>query len=316
MSAPTRALARVTSPTALPVVARRRRQGRWAAVFLAPFFLLFATTIVLPLGMAGYLSLFQDRRSGGAFGLGGVTQVFVGLHNYATALGDPAFRHGFAVLAEYCVVYIPVMLVASVVFALLLDSGLAWARKVFQVTLFLPHAVPGVISALLWVYLYTPGLSPVVRALSGAGVHVDPLGTGVLPAIVNVSVWEWTGYNVVIFVAALAAVPHDVLEAAQLDGAGRVRAAWHVKLPAIRSAIAVVVLFTVIGALQLFSEPSVLAQASTAVDSNFTPNMYAYSAAFTHGDYGLAGAAAVLLAVAAGVLSFAVTRATSRRSAG
>nr|WP_042426297.1 sugar ABC transporter permease [Streptacidiphilus anmyonensis] len=278
---------------------------------LAPFLTLFTAATLVPIGYAVYLSLFTEHRSG--LGFGPVQTVFTGLGNYTRALGDPVFRGGFTTIAEYCLLYIPVMVGLSLTVALLLDSALARAKRFFQLALFLPHAVPGIIAALIWAYLYTPGISPVVGALGSAGVHVDLLGHP-LPAVVNMAVWEWTGYNMVIFFAGLQALPREVLEAALVDGAGPLRTALSIKLPLIKASITMVCLFTLIGSLQLFTEPMILQGASSQVTTNWTPNMFAYSAAFGRNDYGLAAASSVMLALAAAALSFIVTRVTRTRS--
>ncbi|MBO1418253.1 carbohydrate ABC transporter permease [Streptomyces sp. FH025] len=288
----------------------RRRYGA-PALLLAPFLLLFTLCTLVPVGYAVRLSLFTERRSG--LGFGGAETVFTGLGNYTRALGDPAYRAGFATTAEYCLLYIPLMTGLALLLALLLDSALARARRFFQLALFLPHAVPGIIAALIWTYLYTPGISPVIDLLNSAGAHPDPLGAP-LPAVVNIALWEWTGYNTVIFYAALQAVPREVLEAAVVDGAGPLRTALSIKVPLIRASVALVGLFTLIGSLQLFTEPMILHGTSPDVVSSWTPGMYAYTAAFDRGDYGLAAAASVLLALTAAALSYAVTRTTRPRT--
>ncbi|MFJ9695634.1 carbohydrate ABC transporter permease [Kitasatospora sp. NPDC101183] len=290
----------------------RRRQGGAAAVLLAPFLILFTLCSLIPIGYAVHLSLYTEHHSG--LGFGGSETVFTGLGNYTRALGDPAFRSSFLTSAGYCLLYIPLMTGLALALALLLDSGLARARRFFQLALFLPHAVPGVIAALVWTYLYTPGISPVIDLLNSAGAHPDPLGSP-LPAVVNIAVWEWTGYNMVIFYAALQAVPREVLEAAVVDGAGALRTAFSVKIPLIRASVVMVSLFTLIGSLQLFTEPMLLHDASPGVVSTWTPGMYAYSAAFGRNDYGLAASSSVLLALAAAVLSYLVTRLARRKEA-
>lgn len=289
-------------------------KARAVTVLLTPFFALFTVVMVVPVGYAVWLSLFTEQQSG--LGFGGTHTVFSGLGNYAAALGDHAFRDGFLVLLGYCALYLPLLLAGALTLALLLDSALARARRFFQLALFLPHAVPGVIAALIWVYLYTPQLSPVVAAMESGGLGFDFLSpSGALPSVVNIALWEWLGYNMVIFYAALQAVDRSVIEAATVDGAGAWRIATGVKIPLIRSSLVMVALFTVIGSLQLFTEPLILNQgAGSAVTSSWTPNMYAYTAAFARNDYGLAAASSVLLALAAALLSFAVTRLSDRPS--
>ncbi|GAA4970323.1 multiple sugar transport system permease protein [Nonomuraea thailandensis] len=284
----------------------RRRQAT-ATLFVAPFLLLFLAITITPLAYAAWLSLFTEKASG--LGFGGAQTVFAGLDNYVRALSDAAFRNGFAVIAAYCLLYIPLMIGGALVLALLLDSALARMKRFFQVALFLPHAVPGLIAAIIWVYLYTPGLSPIVDLLQWDFLSADHA----LLSVVNIATWQWIGYNMIIFYAALQAVPREVLEAATVDGAGGIRTAWSIKVPLIRAAVVMAALFTVIGAIQLFTEPKIMNRAASTVGSSWTPNMYAFTAAFDRHDYGLAAAASLLIALLGAVLSFVVTRATSGR---
>lgn len=306
-----------TRPHATRAAAPRRR-GRprahsgAAGLFLAPFMVLFTACTLIPIGYAVYLSLFSERHSG--LGFGAAETVFTGFGNYSRALADPAFVSGFANVAMYCALYIPVMIGSSLVLALLLDSALAKARRFFQLALFLPHAVPGIIAALIWVYLYAPGISPVLDGLDAFGLRIDILGHPV-PAVVNMAAWQWIGYNVVIFYAALQAIPREVLEAAAVDGAGPMRTALNIKVPLIRGSVLTVVMFTVIGGLQLFTEPMILHGTAPSVDSSWTPNMYVYTAAFERNDSGLAAAGSVLLALVAAGLSYLITRVARKREA-
>ncbi|MGI5347708.1 carbohydrate ABC transporter permease [Streptomyces sp. CA-250714] len=273
---------------------------------MAPFFVLFAAVTVLPVGYAAWMSLYREESSG--LGFGGTTRVFAGLGNYTRALGDPAFQTSLTHMLAYCLLYIPVMIGGALLLALLLDSAMARARRFFQIALFLPHAVPALIAALVWLYLYTPGLSPVTGALSALGGHWDFLAADhALYSVVNISAWQWMGYNVIIFYAGLQAVPRETLEAATVDGAGAVRTAWSVKVPMIRPTVIVTLLFTCVGAVQLFDAPKVVQSRSGGMGSDWSPTMYILSTAFDAHDYGLAAAASLLLALLAGGLSFVVT---------
>jgi multiple sugar transport system permease protein len=213
----------------------------------------------------------------------------------------------------YCLIYRPLLVIGALVLALLLDSGAARLRSWIQLGLFLPHAVPGIIAALIWLYLYIPGISPVVALLAKADITVDFLGVhAVLPAIVNIALWSNLGYNMVIFYSALQAVPREVVEAAVVDGAGPVRTALRIKTPLVRSSVVMVALFTLIWALQLFTEPMLLSQSTAMINSRFSPSMYIYEAAFTRNNYGLAAAASVILLACTIALSYGVTRWTNR----
>ncbi|NGO71515.1 carbohydrate ABC transporter permease [Streptomyces boncukensis] len=290
--------------------ARQRELGACGAL-MTPFFLLLLTVFLIPVGGAVYLSFFSQDQPG--LGFGPERTVFAGFRSYEAVLSDPTFLSSLATTGLYCLIYIPLIAVLALAIALLLDSGAAKLRRTAQLSLFLPHAVPGIIAAIIWLYLYTPGLSPVVDLLNKGDIDINFLGVNtVLPSIVNIAVWSNLGYNVVIFYAALQAVPREVLEASVVDGAGPVRTALQVKVPLVRPSAVMVVMFTLIWSLQLFTEPMLLSQSTRVVDSRFTPNMYIYDAAFTRANYGLAAAASVILLVIIIALSYAVSRWSNR----
>ena len=285
--------------------------GRTASLFLVPFFTVFAVAIIAPVVYSIVLSFYTQQKSG--LGFGEAKTVFVGLENYAQVFASESFVGGILRLGLYCLIYIPLMVGGAIVFALLLDATVAKARKLFQLLVFLPHAVPGVIAALIWAYLYTPGISPLVQALESGGIQINFLDANmVLPAIVNIGVWEWTGYNVIIIFTALQAVPREILEAARVDGAGDIRIALGIKMPMILPALSVIMLFTIIGTLQLFTEPTILAKATPSITSSWVPNMWAYDAAFIRHDLNQAAAASIIIAGLAALLSLLVTRLSSR----
>ncbi|MET9499145.1 sugar ABC transporter permease [Streptomyces sp. NPDC006552] len=291
--------------------AAARRRGGAAGVLMAPFFALLTLVFLIPVGTAVWLSFFSDDQPG--LGFGPEHRVFVGLRSYTSVLTDPSFLSGLGTVALYCVIYIPLMTVGSLALALLLDSGVVRLRSWAQLGLFLPHAVPGIIGALIWLYLYTPGISPIIEVLGKADLTVDFLGLHTtLPSIVNIALWSNLGYNMVVFYAALQAVPREVLEAAVVDGAGPVRTALQVKAPLVRSSIVMVAMFTLIWALQLFTEPALLHQASQMIGARFSPSMYIYDAAFSRNNYSLAAAASVILLIITIAVSYGVTRWTNR----
>ncbi|WP_045314675.1 carbohydrate ABC transporter permease [Lentzea aerocolonigenes] len=284
------------------------------AVLMAPFFVLLVTVFLIPTGTAIWLSFFAQDQPG--LGFGPESTVFVGLRSYAAVLSDPTFRGGLLTVVLYCLIYIPIMVVAALALALLLDSGVAKLRGWAQMGLYLPHAVPGIIAALIWLYLYTPGLSPIIDLFAKGDIHLNFLGIHtVLPSIVNIALWSNLGYNMVIFYAALQAVPREVLEASVVDGAGPVKQAVRIKAPLVKGAIVTVGIFTLIWALQLFTEPVLLSQSTPMISARFSPSMYIYDAAFTRNNYGLAAAASVILLAFTIALSYGVTRWTNRKAA-
>ena len=286
-------------------------------MFLAPFGLLFTLFFLLPIGYAIYESLLKVHVSGLGLGPSSTTTVFAGFANYGQVFSDPSFWQGVGRVLLFGVVQIPVMLVFAVVLALLLDSVTVRFRRFFRLAFFLPYGIPGVIAAILWSFLYLPGLSPVVAALRSTGFGtVNFLGTNsTLWSIANIVTWEYTGYNMLIIYAALQAIPADLYEAGRLDGASELKLATRIKLPMVVNALVLTAIFSIIGTLQLFSEPQVLRSITSNISSSYTPNLLAYTQAFTSNNPNYAAAIAVVLAVGTFILSFGFLRLVQRRGA-
>ena len=267
-------------------------------LFIAPFVVLFLLFMVAPLLLAGYQSLHAVERSG--LGLSPSEEVFAGFRNYAIALGRPEFIASLVRVLVYGAVQVPVMLGLALLLALLFDSAVVRLKGFFQLAVFLPFVIPTVIAALLWAFLYQPGVSPIVQGLATLGLDVDFLAPDVvLWSIANVSIWAVTGVNMLIMYAALQAVPRELYEAARIDGAGEVRTAFQIKVPMIAPALLITLLFSIIGTLQLFNEPAVVRTVTANVSADYTPNMGVFQATAVAGNPNLGSAMAVILAVVA-----------------
>ena len=295
-----------------PGVRRRRKLAPY--LFFLPFGLLFLLFFILPILYAIYESLFRSQRSG--LGLGPPTIAFNGWNNYLQVIHDPDFYTGVGRVLLYGIVQVPIMLGLALLLALLLDSTVVRFKSFFRLAFFVPYAIPGIIAALLWGYLYDPGLSPIVKGVSALGLGTpDFLGPNtVLWAIANIATWAWTGYNMLILFAALQAIPTEIYESAVLDGASGWRIAWYIKIPLITPALILTCIFSIIGTLQLFNEPQVLTTISNNISTTYTPNLYAYYTAFSNNNYYYAAAIAVVLALVTCVLSFGFLRVTQRQA--
>lgn len=282
----------------------------WA--LLVPFLVLFAVAYVVPIGYTIVQSFFAEKAAGG-LGLGTRQTIFIGGDNYVRVLTSGEFWLGMGRVVLFGMVQVPTMVVFALVLALILDAARRrWARGL-QLAYFLPYAVPGVIAALLWAYLYVPQLSPIVQGLQQIGIPVDFLAPGtVLWSMANITTWCWTGYNMIILLAAMQAIPTDQFEAARLDGAGEFRIAWAIKVPSLRSAIALTVLMSIIGTIQLFNEPTILKTISSNIDSRYVPMMMAYDTAFTGGNTGYSSAIAITMSVVAGLFVYVYYRFSNR----
>ncbi|GAA3437181.1 carbohydrate ABC transporter permease [Kutzneria kofuensis] len=296
--------------------ARTRRVGKvrgapW--ILLAPFLALFVLTVLGPVILAVVQSFTKINRAG-LFGEQGVSGGFAGLANYAQALGDSNFLGAIGRVLLFGIVQVPVMTVFATVLALLLESASARWPAFFRAAYFLPYGIPGVIATILWSFLYVPGLSPIVDVGKLVGLDIDFLGPNtVLWSIANIVTWTYTGYNMLIMIAQLKSIPSEIYEAARVDGASPLRIAAAIQLPLIRPALILSIVFSIIGTLQLFAEPLVLRTVSPAIVTEYTPNLSAYTNAFAYNDYGIASAEAVIIAVAAFVLSFGFLAWTNRR---
>jgi multiple sugar transport system permease protein len=277
-------------------------------LFAAPFLVVFVAMLVVPLVYAGYLSLFREQLIGGT--------SFAGLDNYTRAFGDERLWQGVARVGMFFLIQVPIMLVLALAFALALDSGVLWLSRLFRLGFFVPYAVPGVVATLMWGYLYGPEFGPIAQLFEKLSLEPpNLLGSDLmLGSIANVVFWEFTGYNMILLYAALRAVPTELYEAAAVDGAGPWRTAWSVKIPALRPALLLALIFSVIGSFQLFNEPQLLQRlAPNVIDSAYTPNIYAYSLAFTSQDLNYAAAVSFLLGLVIVAVSYTVQLVANRR---
>jgi multiple sugar transport system permease protein len=288
-----------------------QRRTRSALRFLAPFGLLFAATMLAPIGYALYQSFFKLQRSG--LGLTPPTNAFAGLGNYSTALRDGPFMSSIVRVALLGIVQVPVMLGLALMLALLLDSRTAVLKRTFRLIYFLPYALPGAIAAIMWSFLYVPSISPFTSALRHIGLEVNFLsGDLVLASIGNMVTWASTGVMMLIIYSALQAIPGELTEAAAMDGCSGWRLAWHVKIPLVRPALILTMVFSIIGTAQLYNEPAILQQVAPTVTPAFVPIMATQQSADVN-NYNYAATQSIILALLTFVLSFGFLKFTQRK---
>lgn len=278
-----------------------RRVSRAGAGFVMPFLVAFALVFVAPLLYSLYLSLFRTQLVGG-------TQ-FVGFDNYVAAFGDPKFWDGALRVLLFLAVQVPIMLTLAMVAALAIDSGRLHGLRLFRVALFLPYAVPGVVAAMMWGFMYSDrvGLAGSLNDLVGFDLLVPYTSKWLLVSIGNIVTWEFVGYNMLILYAALKTVPPETYEAAAIDGANQFRIVRHIKLPAVRGALVVATVFSIIGSFQLFNEPQILSQiAPNLITTSYTPNLYAYTLSFQGNQVSYAATVAIVMGVITALIAYVV----------
>jgi multiple sugar transport system permease protein len=278
---------------------RKIRSSKLPVLLVAPALVLLALFTLAPAIYALVLSLQKVQVSGGLLGTT-THEVFAGISNYTATFTDPEFWASLGRMLIIAVIGVPATVIMATLFALCLDANKARLTTFSRLAIFLPYAVPGVIASLLWGFLYLPATSPI------GGQDINYFGNrAIFFTVANVAVWGVVGFNTVVIYTALRAVPTDIYQAAQIDGAGELKIALRIKLPLIAPAVAMISLFSVIGALQLFNEPTALRPLANAISSTWVPLMRVYTDAFvTNNIYGGAASAFTLLVmtVAATVL--------------
>lgn len=278
-------------------------------MFVLPFILVFAFVFVVPLLYSLWISLFEHKLIGGL--------SFAGASNFIAVFRDPLLWRGIARVALFTAIQVPLMLIISASLALALDSGRLYGTRFFRISIFIPYAVPGVVSTLMWGFLLGTryGLFKNVNELFGT--DVDPFSpSSVIVAIGVMISWGSIGYNMLIFYSSLKAIPTELYEAAAIDGASYWQVDRNIKIPEISGSLSIALIFAIIGSTQLFNEPQILSKmmGGTGITTNWTPNLYIYDLAFSDSSQGYAAAAAIVMALIVIVATFAIQIRSMRRS--
>ncbi|MFF1462319.1 carbohydrate ABC transporter permease [Streptomyces sp. NPDC058330] len=293
-----------------PAGGSRSRRGRIGWLFVGPFMAVFALVFLAPIAYSLYLSFFRDQLVGGT--------SFVGLDNFQRAFEDDQFWAAVGRVVLFLAVQVPVMLGLALLVALALDSGRLYGKSFFRISVFLPYAVPAVVATLMWGFIYGTRFGLVGNINDALGVSLpDPLSPSlVLASIGNIVTWEFIGYNMLIFYSALRVVPKSLYEAAEIDGAGQWRIITAVKIPAIRGALVIATIFSVIGSFQLFNEPSILQSlAPNAITTYFTPNLYTFTLSFSGRQQNYAATVSLVMGVVTMIIAYAVQLRGMRKEA-
>ena len=272
------------------------RGERTAWLFTAPVLAIILLVFVLPTVVALGLSVTDYS----IYALADWSNLsFVGLGNFADLLATPLFWRALGNTALFALIGVPMAIGASLAAALLLhDATVRW-KPVWRVLLFAPYVTSVVATAVVWRFVLNTRFGLLNYALGSVGIApVDWLGDprASIPAILLFVTWKIFGYNMIVFTAALSAVPQDLMEAARLDGAGRLARFRHVTLPAIGPTLLLAAVMSVAGFLQLFAEPYVMTMGGPA-QSTVTVLYFMFDEGFRWWNLGQASAVAFVLFV-------------------
>lgn len=230
--------------------------------------------------------------------------AFVGVDNFVKIFGDFRFLPAVQHVAVYLVVWLVSLIVFVVLLALVVHAiRVRWISTTVRFIYYIPGALAGASSVMLWLFVLDPSVSPVsflLRAL-GNDTFVETVSVDQLPVVLAIiAFWTGAGGWIVIMYGALNNISTDVMEAARIDGAGPLKTAWYIQIPLLRKWISYMAILSLAAGTQLFVEPRVLSQASKGVVSqDYSLNQLAFLYAFKQNDFnGSAAISLVLLVVA------------------
>lgn len=270
------------------------RMGVAGWAFVAPALIVLGLFFALPVAAALLLSLTDFD----LYALADPANLrFVALDNYLELLRTPIFWKSLWNTVYFVVVGVPLSIAVSLAAALLLDSRLARAKAFFRTALFAPVVTTLVAVAVIWRYLFHASYGLVNWGLGHLGIApVDWLGDPrwAMPTIIGFAVWKNFGYNMVILLAGLQAIPRELYEAARIDGASAWRQLLHITLPALGPVLLVVSVITVSGYFQLFAEPYVMTRGDP-LQSTVSVLYFMFEEGFKWWNLGRASAVAFVL---------------------
>lgn len=295
-------------------VGESTRRALWAYLFIAPFYIAFIAFSVFPIGFSFYLGLTRWTL---------YQTAWIGLGNFANLIQDRLVHTALFNSLWLMLVIGTFQISVALVIAVGLNSRQLWGRELLRGVFFLPFITSPVVLGLVWgvIFAYT-GLLNDLLGLRGIQ-PVDWLGstTGsslwIKPAIALVTVWQYFGWNVLLFAAGLQAIPREIFEAARLDGANSWQMLVHVTLPLLKRVSFFIVSITIIGSVQLFDAPLMLlggvggggsGTLGGAESGGLTLAMMIYEMAFNYGQFGYAAAISILMFAVLLVLTVANRR--------
>ena len=286
---------------AAPRRAAGRHQARYGYIFVSGYTLFLLAFGIFPTLYAVYLSFTKNGQ-------------FAGIDNFVKVFNDYRFLPAVGHVALYVFFWLISLLVLVTILALVVHAvRVRWLSSASRFIFYIPGAIAGASSVLLWLFVLDPTVSPVSGLLHAMGFEklVNVVAVENLPVVFTViAFWAGAGGWIVIMFGALNNVPVEVMEAARIDGAGAVKTAWYIQLPMLAKWISYMAIMSLAAGLQLFVEPKVLSQATKGVvPEDYSLNQLAYLYAFRQGDFsGSAAISLMLLVVALGLSTVFIFR--------
>jgi cellobiose transport system permease protein len=282
--------------------------GRWGYLFTAPFFVMFLIFGLAPIIYSVYIAFFNWDALG--------TQDFIGLANFEELFVDTRFWNALVNTLDIWLLSTIPMLIFSIGLAAILHNPALRGSTFFRTILLVPNITSVLAIAIVFGQLFGRDFGMVNIIVGALGFeHIDFVQgtTSSHVAIASMIVWRWTGYNALIFLAAMLAIPNELYESASLDGAGKFKQFIYVTLPSLRNTITFVLIVGTIGGLQVFAEPLILGGSFNGGDSGqfSTLTLFLFEQAFVAYKWGYAAAIGIMITVIVAIVSvinFFITR--------
>jgi cellobiose transport system permease protein len=282
--------------------------GRWGYLFTEPFFVMFLIFGLAPILYSVYIAFFNWDALG--------TQEFIGLANFDELFIDTRFWNALVNTLDIWLLSTIPMLIFSIGLAAILHNPALRGSTFFRTILLVPNITSVLAIAIVFGQLFGRDFGMVNIIVGAFGFeHIDFVQgtTSSHVAIASMIVWRWTGYNALIFLAAMLAIPNELYESASLDGAGKFKQFIYVTLPSLRNTITFVLIVGTIGGLQVFAEPLILGGSFNGGDSGqfSTLTLFLFEQAFVAYKWGYAAAIGIMITVIVAIVSvinFFITR--------
>ena len=272
-------------------------RNRVAYAFLAPYLLIFTTFWLWPI-ISSFLMSFQNTRIN--------PWRFAPSMNWGRLIGDPAFYNALQNTLIILIVQVPVMIALATIMAVLLNSPLLKARPLYRFAFFAPVVVGEVAYAAVFRLMFSADFGIINKLITSVGltpVSWFDNSTAAMALIIIAVTWRWAGYNAIIILAGLQSIPGDVYEAATLDHVSKRQQFLHITLPLLKPIILFCVVLSVIGTMQLFTEPFLITNRGGPGGATETLGIFLYRQGFTSLNFGYASAIAYTIAGLAVVIS-------------
>jgi lactose/L-arabinose transport system permease protein len=274
-----------------------RQRNLTAYGFLAPYLLIFAVFWIWPI-INSFLISFQATRT--------VPWRFNPGFNWGRLIGDPAFYNALGNTLFILVIQVPVMIALATVMAVMLNSPLLKARGIFRFAFFAPVVVGEVAYSAIFRLMFNPEFGIINKIIAMGGLPYVQWATNpdaAMALLIIAVTWRWAGYNAIIILAGLQSIPDDVYEAATIDRVSKVRQFFYITLPLLKPILVFCVVLSIIGTMQLFTEPFLITNRGGPGGATETLGILLYRQGFVTLNFGYASAIAYTMAALAIAIS-------------